>query len=281
MNKAEIAIKFMALNKKSNDLLNESGKTLTHDIINYETYIKKVHEKLVMTLAYSIIHKSEIFKEYPEASEIVMGWINKVKHLSSYNPLNLFVAIRIYWRKMIAIETKYNLLGNRLLETQKELDDFLDMIDGEKGYLIEDFDLKATNLIYALGIMRNEIKFKNDTFNDLIHTWFSFFSMDKNDFLSLISLNHRKFTWDGYENKTFEVIKNLPENITQESFENAVFVEIIEKDDDSYLFDQFLEAFMQRMDQDKEFEEKTRTIMRDTFGIDFSQVVAKPNLRLV
>ena len=116
--------------------------------------------------------------------------------------------------------------------------------------------------------------------------------MPKNDFLSLINVDRNLYTWDGEKNNTFNIIRDLPDEIGFKEFEEAIFLNSIEEHKNNYFFQLFMKEALSLMKTKGEnafdlFEKvsqrplSTYTVEEDVYGDVISVKRNKPNLKLL
>lgn len=233
------------------------------------------------------ITEEQLYAMFPDWTEDIA----KMKRTERYNPLNTFAALKIFGRRILEAGRRNNAFYRQLYELKhqyvrlgeevrqaryfKGKEQILDEIDQRKALMM---DLCERN---DLGI--------SYFYPNVIH-WFSLgFTMTKQEFISLISADHR------IESESFsERIKELPERLGFEEFLDAVFVQKVEDDSDSVFFDMVVDYTAEQIDRNKEFREKAHQFIQETFGPistytaavdEFGDIVElvpnKPNLKVI
>lgn len=201
------------------------------------------------------------------------------------------MALRLYERKRKKIRHKYNILYRELCQLQKRYGELNDTVKNKR----DSFSKRVKEEIFSDNLYIEECKSSIDlrevSFGEQIRLWFTFYRMKKTDFLSLITVEKQKYFVDGEPNHTNKTIEKVPDEIDYEAFQQAVFVEKIEQDNDSYLFDQFMSEVMEYMDRNpggmsnmfKELFENVSTynVSTDEFGRLTEVRPTKPALKLV
>lgn len=247
-------------------------KSLSNEYINFYTKsIDKVSEfktRVITSFTTSLVNNGkEGLQQYPkEASEVFD--LQAMMDLPSYSSYNCFVWIRIYSRKIQQLkcqENKYHNKLRRLLKEIKPIESGLEELSLKKREL-ERFNKLKTIKNKIKKLLEWEVDKVGDFFELLQLIFASGWKMSKTNFLSLISVNHDLNYWDGPRNRTLEYIADLPEEIDYETFQEAIFIQKIEHDQDCYLFDIYMSAFMKTMDRNKELKEKSFDMIQDVFG---------------
>jgi hypothetical protein len=300
MNKIEINAALLQLDKKVEECRAELAANWKDDALLYDDLRFKIHKVLNRLLTFLVLRKDgeeaiwEVLEERADDSdlrEIVMSWIEEAKHLTAYNPLNFFVALRLYERKRREIRYKYNRIRNELSRLQRKYGEISDQVVGMYGPFAERVNEEIHYKNQWIEDVKSVINFEETSFREQIEQWFAFNTLRKADFLSLITIEKRLRYWDGEPNRTNEKIAGLPEELDFEAFQRAVFIEKIEHDQDCYLFDQFMFDVMNFIDKNPGrlfgmFEETfgpipTYTAYTDEFGRVTKMEQKKPDLTLV
>lgn len=192
--------------------------------------------------------------------------IERCQRRTSYNPLNAFVALRIYSRKIRQIERNARQIRRDASDLLQRYGKVCEPLRKRHTPFSARIKREIERHSQALRIMIELIdKAKLPHFMSSIRMWFSFYTMSKNDFLSLITVNHDTHYWDGPENRTMDNIAKLPDVIDEQAFQEAVFMQRIEHDRDCYLFDQYMAEFSDML-KDKEFSAKMWQGLTEIFG---------------
>ncbi|MFP3389455.1 hypothetical protein SB782_11560 [Brevibacillus sp. SIMBA_076] len=214
-----------------------------------------------------------------------------MKDRESYNPLNFFVALRLYERKRDEIKQKYNQIHHELGKLQRQYGKLADETEKKKGVFAERIleDISFRN--QAIITLKETTELEEMSFREQIELWFTTNRMRKSDFLSLITLEKRLHYWDGVPNQTNQKISELPDELDFIAFRDAVFMDKVEHDQDCYFFDQFLHDVMKFIDENpgamfgafqKSFGAiSTYTAHTDEFGRIANLEPNKPNLTVV
>ncbi|WP_068792139.1 hypothetical protein [Brevibacillus laterosporus] len=301
MNKIEINNSLATLKWETRKFGEDLFQSQKEDLVMYSKYSLRINETLTRLLLFSSLQKDgeEAIQESMEIAElqgkrvssIFIETLEVVKKIKTYNPLNFFVALRLYERKRKEIRHKYNILYRELCQLQKRYGELNDTVKNKR----DSFSKRVKEEIFSDNLYIEECKSSIDlrevSFGEQIRLWFTFYRMKKTDFLSLITVEKRKYFMDGEPNHTNMTIEKVPGEIDYEAFQQAVFVEKIEQDNDSYLFDQFMSEVMEYMDRNpggmsnmfKELFENVPTynVSTDEFGRLTEVRPTKPALKLV
>ncbi|AKF94697.1 hypothetical protein [Brevibacillus laterosporus] len=301
MNKIEINNSLATLKWETRKFGEDLFQSQKEDLVMYSKYSLRINETLTRLLLFSSLQKDgeEAIRESMEIAElqgkrvssIFIETLEVVKKIKTYNLLNFFVALRLYERKRKKIRHKYNILYRELCQLQKRYGELNDTVKNKR----DSFSKRVKEEIFSDNLYIEECKSSIDlrevSFGEQIRLWFTFYRMKKTDFLSLITVEKRKYFVDGEPNHTNMTIEKVPGEIDYEAFQQAVFVEKIEQDNDSYLFDQFMSEVMEYMDRNpggmsnmfKELFENVPTynVSTDEFGRLTEVRPTKPALKLV
>ncbi|TPG84975.1 hypothetical protein EEL32_15140 [Brevibacillus laterosporus] len=301
MNKIELNNSLVTLKWETRKFVEDLFLSQKEDLVLYSKYSLRIHETLTRLLFFASLQKDggETIREGMEIAEsqgkkvsnIFIETLEVVKNIKAYNPLNFFVALRLYERKRKEIRHKYNILYRELCQLQKRYGELNDTVKNKR----DSFSKRVEEEIYADNLCIEECKSNSKleevAFGEQIRVWFAFYRMKKTDFLSLITLEKRKYYVDGEPNRTNKTIEKIPDEMDYEAFQQAVFVEKIEQDNDSYLFDQFMSEVMEYMDRNpggmsnmfKEVFENVPTyhVSTDEFGRLTEVRPTKPALKVV
>jgi hypothetical protein len=300
MNKIEINAALIELDQKFEECRAVLATNWKEDALLYHDLMVKIHRVLSRLLTFQMLKKDgenaiwEALEERADdnkVKEMVAGWIEDAKRLKSYNPLNFFVALRLYERKRREIRYKYNGIHNELSRLQRQYGEISDQVAGMHGPFAERIIGEIHFKNQWIEELKRVIYFENTSFREQIEQWFAFNKLRKSDFLSLITTEKRLRHWDGEPNRTNEMIAKLPDEMDFETFQRAVFIEKIEHDEDCYLFDQFMFSVLEFSDKNPGrisdlFQEifgpiPTYTVQTDEFGRVVKVEPAKPDLKLV
>lgn len=270
---------------------------IEHDISRYREYERSIYRAYIRTFTFYAWQngKLHVLREgMPEEHKgRVEEWIEDVSELKGYNPLNFFVALRLYERKRRAIRYAYNELNRQINRLRKEYGTLADWLQGktdERSMYYLELIYNRNEYLRMLGKVMVE-DFPETSFLNQIEGWFQFFRLKKAELLSLITMDYALRHWDGTPNRTRKKIAGLPEELDFDAFQEAVFIEKIEHDQDSYLMDQFMFAVFEAIEKRKvnvtdKFQELFGAVPTYRLELDeFDRVVGmeqnKPNLKRV
>lgn len=224
--------------------------------------------------------------------------VDAMKALSSYSRYNPFVWLKRYNRELKSFQKENRERINQFKLLLKLINEIEQIARGMKinkrgQKRLEMLTLVKENIHYLLNNLFGVIDL--DGLHEALQSMFLVgWKMDKNNFLSLLSLNRDLHYWDGSPNQTMQQIAELPDEIDYPAFTKAIFIEKIEHDQDCYLFDLHLHGVMKKMDENKELSGKmfdklqetvgpipTYTAQIDEFGQVQSVVPNKPALKIV
>lgn len=278
----EIELEFKEKHRLFLDFLHEAGLQM----IDYKL-------KVITSIVTVIVQNGgEGYKEYESSGIFDFEYMRSLPAYSRYNP---FVWMRIYSRKTKQLKQKereYRRYLNDLLQELREIDKSLGSMPLKKQTIYRLQDLRA--LIYKFEcVLENKLDDTGDFIEPLQLAFFDNWKMSKNNFLSLLSVNHDLHHWDGTKNETMHYIAALPEEIDYNTFQEAVFINRLEHDRDCYLFDMYMDDMLRTLNQNKEmsgkvfekFQEEfgpipTYTIKKDIYGFQTIEP-NKPNLTVV
>lgn len=300
MNKLEIKAALVQLNEQASIYATRLQAEWEDDARLHMNYVRKIQSTFNKLATFQTLqaHGEEgIWEAAAERGddeglrEILTQWIADVKDRASYNPLNFFVALRLYGRKCDKIRHKYNRVHHQMSKLQRQYGKLADEAKKKNGIFAERIleEINAKN--QAITTLKEATELEEISFLEQIELWFTTNRLRKSDFLSLITIEKRLHYWDGVPNQTNEDIASLPEELDFKAFRDAVFRDRIEQDDDSYLFDQFMRAVMKFIDEKpgamfNAFQEcfgaiPTYTVHTDEFGRVEKLESNKPNLTIV
>jgi len=300
MNKIEINAALVQLNETAMGYAKTLQSEWKDDALLYLEYARKIQHAFHKLATFQTLQKhgeTAIWEAVEERgvdediTKIVTGWIEEVKYRASYNPLNFFVALRLYERKRSEIRRKYNQIHHKLSQLQKQYGKLADEAGKRKGVFAERIleDISFRN--QAIITLKETTELEEMSFREQIELWFTTNRMRKSDFLSLITLEKRLHYWDGVPNQTNQKISEFPDELDFISLRDAVFMDKVEHDQDCYLFDQFLHDVMKFIDENpgamfgafqKSFGAiSTYTAHTDEFGRIANLEQNKPNLAVV
>ncbi|OJH15991.1 hypothetical protein BLX88_25870 [Bacillus obstructivus] len=235
--------------------------TLDNYIDFYDQSRRQVHEYLLKVVKSGVIaHLKSMTDELTERDvenlkQVFDVEYDEVMAITSYSSLNPFVWLRITSRKIKELE---------ILETQF-IQHFRSLLQEIKKVeqLVSNFTFKkreSRRIDTLLGIKYRinsllEVKRigeENELWEHLRTLLPLGAAISKNDFLSVITVNHDLRYWDGPENRTMKIIKELPDLIDYKTLQKAVFMDKIEHDQDCYLFDIFMDEMLWALDKHKE-----------------------------
>lgn len=196
--------------------------------------------------------------------------MDKINALSTYSRYNTIVWMRRYIRQLASLRgedrrfkehfkgllqeiehIEHRLREMRLQKREKERMDTVIHLKGKIQYLL--------GTVFDAG--------DTSGFLDLLPgLFFGDWTMDKTNFLSLISLNRDRYYLGGLENETMAQLKQLPDEMNYPAFMNAVFVQHLEHDQDGYLFDLYFEDAMKRISGNEELSEQMSGKFQESFG---------------
>ncbi|GED68997.1 hypothetical protein BRE01_26990 [Brevibacillus reuszeri] len=300
MNKIEINAALVQLNETAMGYAKTLQSEWKDDALLYIEYARKIQHTFHKMATFQTLQKHGETAIWEAAEErgvdaditsIVTGWIEAVRHRASYNPLNFFIALRLYERKRSEIRRKYNQIHYKLSQLQKQYGKLADEAGKRKGAFAERIleDISFRN--QAMITLKETTELEEMSFREQIELWFTTNRMRKSDFLSLITLEKRLHYWDGVPNRTSQDIAELPDELDFEAFQDGVFINKIEHQQDSYLFDQFMREVMKFIDENPRamfgtFQKwfgamPTFTAHTDKFGRIAKLEPSKPNLTIV
>ncbi|MFZ3196543.1 MAG: hypothetical protein WA181_10190, partial [Bacillus mycoides] len=210
------------------------------------TFELKLHEKSKIYISSFVCNGIQLMQQEKngiseEEQKIIDGIIEEIDFVDHYSKYNIFVWIKRYhnlYKELNEELFEYIKYSRHLLSSLKELNNDLQSYQHTKI---------VTDILLYIDMLREDLlkitSFKFEIFDcyRLIKEVFIFEPIiAKNDFLSLINI--RK------ERETLEVINSLPEEMSINDFEDAVFVEGIENESNYYLLDSMIKHIFKLRD---------------------------------
>ncbi len=216
--------------------------------------------------AYIIKQKQDVFDQMDLkviSSLVTPEEYSRIIKLKSYSSFNIFAYFRRYMRLKHQAEGILN--GYRLrLDTLAKM---TQQMNGEHEYKMNHCNNKHFTELYYQGTnLYADIKNFANIALDLklgdIHYLFSnilnYITISKHEFLQLITVDH--------SNKYQQLINTLPELIDNKSFEEAIWVERVELDQDCPFFEIYYDNFCKMLDENKGLSDKMFDKVQETFG---------------
>ncbi|MED3628996.1 hypothetical protein P4478_18720 [Bacillus subtilis] len=282
MNKFEFYSRVKALKIEVNHVTKEF-----HAFINdtYKAFWRGVDRIAESNLMYLFVHMTEA--DIPE--KVIQDLrkffnVDKIMSVSKYSPYNSLVWIKRLQREMNRRDITASKYRQRLSSILAEIED-LEAANESTGKMggnsiadIKQEIEKAVNLSpsYPENLEKHLVLSMD------------FLKMKKNDFLSLLSIDHSK----GRAAEMRSTIDNMPDEIDFDRFMHEVFVKNIESPDDDVFFDIFYRGVMDRIisgeiDTSKIFHEVIKEPLpvykaeKDEYGRITSIEKDRPNLTLL
>lgn len=241
-----------------------------------------------------------------ELSGIIAIKFKEVDRLPSYGPMNPFVALRIYYRKIEALVKKTSEAKKQIRDIFKQLKE-IDMKAREfeaAGHKSDDlFDIRMNILAFQQKVKELvDLEANSNKIDFMIYIRAlieSVKTIKRDDLLQVITLNKDRRNWGEPVTPFSQVLKEIPEEIDWDEFQNLIFVESIERPGDDYLARLFMDhVFMVRDQIEAETGEKpfdafeimeeitgkpvqTFTAEFDEYGDVVNMIPNKPNLKVV
>ncbi|MGV3465553.1 MAG: hypothetical protein ACO1OT_09705 [Heyndrickxia sp.] len=278
--------------------------TLDNFIDFYDQSRRQINEYLLKVLRSGVTaHLINMTEELDErAIEMLKAVFNEnydeVMAIKSYSRLNPFVWLRITSRKINELEKQENQFIQHFRELLQEIKKVEQQIS---NFTFKKRQFRKVETLMGIKYRINSV-LKVKRIGDETELWQHLrtifplgVTISKNDFLSVITVNHDLNYWDGPKNRTMQIIEQLPEQIDYEILQDAIFMKKVEHDRDCYLFDIFMGEMLWAMDKHKEmtgeggfeiFEKitgkplQTYTATTDIYG-DVTVTPNKPKLRTV
>lgn len=241
-----------------------------------------------------------------ELSEFIAKKFREAEMLPKYGPMNAFVSLRIYHRKITSLIHKTREAQSLIRDLFKQLKE-IDMKARE-------FEAAGHKSGVLFDIQMNILAFQQ-TFKELLEMKPNSNSIDymecirgliegqktikRDDLLQVMTLNKELCQWGEPARPFSELYSEIPEEINWSEFQNLIFVESIEHPDDDYLADLFMkhvsmvrdryeaETGKKAFDAFEILEEitgkpiQTYTAEFDEYGDVISMTPNKPNLKVV
>ncbi|KAF6628800.1 hypothetical protein H6F38_20015 [Paenibacillus sp. EKM208P] len=276
MNKFEMKQKLNAWVIKTNEKLEQYSTTRSQLGIDLIDLNLKVGESVAtfsirnMSPSDVEIAKKEVGKSYD---------FDKMLALPSYKMSNVFAAMRIYGRKSTAIHRKFRAAKEEIIILLNEIKE---MSKAAKEMAQTDFSENVSTLVLQTKDFWDQLKrivekpLPGKDFDFMLYIEALFANgrtINKDDFLQVITLDKNLKYWDGSPKESFasRYIK-IPDEIDSEIFKELIFIEKLEHEQDCYLMDIFMTHIFQTMDK---YKAETGKNMIDTFGL-MEEITGKP-----
>lgn len=295
MNKLELFNRMTALEEEVGNLTEECLDFIQESADEAKRLSKKVFTSLVTSQVQNGLMTEEVKNSDVDAKLRKLFDVEYMENLPSYSPYNPFVWIRLAARrldKLKLIGADYRRQFRKLLESVEDIEQEFEKIKLKPREKERVFDL-----LYLEEKIRSFTNFSFDLINligPLRLAFLTDFKISKNNFLSLITINHDCYHPDGEKNETMKYINELPEELSFEDVQEAAFVYKLEHDMDCYLFDIFFNEMMEALSSNKELSDKvfegfqeivgpiqTYTAVTNEKGEVISTKPNKPNLKIV
>ncbi|MED3905815.1 hypothetical protein [Geobacillus thermodenitrificans] len=223
--------------------------------------------------------------------------IEEMRRVKRYNPINALAALKIFGRRIKELERRNNAIYRQLREIKNRYTQLEKEVEQDRYFKGKQ---EILDEIYQRKTMIKEICQRDDLglsffYDNVMQLFLLGWKISKEDFLSLISVDHNRVSWDGVTLPTYPELKeSLPEQLDFEAFLEAIFIEKVEDDSDSVFFDMVMDHTIELMDRNKEFREKAHQFIQETFGPiptytaavdEFGDIVElvpnKPNLKVI
>ena len=286
------------LNKIDNVLFSIGARLEREMMDNHSKAIEYVEKILVVFQKRFVFHAMQqgaLTEEWK-----VQKWLFDIDELvqkERYSLLNPLVALKIFGTRIKRLERRNNAIRNELNKIKRQYIDLENQVKESKYFKNKQVILDA---IYERKRTLKAINDREDIslarFHECImHLFLGDETISREDFLSLISIDHERVSWDGVQLPTYpERIKNLPERLDYEAFLEAIFMDKIEDDGHCPFFDTVMDHTLELIDKNREFKEMSKRMVQEIFGPmptytvtrdEFGDVVDitpnKPDLRVV
>lgn len=185
----------------------------------------------------------------------------------SYSRYNSFVWLRICSRKIKEMQLKerqYHEYFQQVLYGIKFIENNLSNMKLQKREL--EWLKRFSTIKYKIReLLEFNIDEKKDLANYLRHAFTGDWKMDKNNFLSLITVNKSLYYSDGTTNEIRQRVKELPDEMDFKTFyKTVVLMDELEHEQDCYLFDVCTDDFYRMVDTNKELRNRAFGKIEDT-----------------
>ncbi|MGM7637591.1 hypothetical protein [Bacillus sp. Hm123] len=224
--------------------------------------------------------------------------VDAIQKLTSYSRYNPIVWMKRYSKHLVYFRNEDRCKKARFKELLKDIDRL------ERGLIAIKLRKRGKQQLERLiglkhkiqNLLKLNLDFADTSgFLDVLPgIFFEGWKMDKTNFLSLLSLNRDLHYWDGPKNETMDYIAALPEAIDYKTFQDAIFIQRIEHDQDCCLFNIYMDDLLKSLDENKELSGKMFDKLQETFGPiptytaavdEFGEVIGleynKPNLQVI
>ncbi|SFA54606.1 hypothetical protein SAMN05192569_105312 [Parageobacillus thermantarcticus] len=289
------------LNEIDQLLLSEGAKLKAEADTNRilkSTYADRILKAFKKNIIFQILQSPDLNSHHLEA--LFKNWkddIEEMKRVKQYNPINALVALKIFGRRIKELERRNNALYGQLREIQNQYTNLGKELEKSPYFKGKQ---EILDEIYHRKSMMKEICQRDELdlsffYQNVMQLFLLGWKISKEDFLSLISVDHNRVSWDGVTLPTYPELKeSLPEQLDFEAFLEAIFIEKVEDDGDSVFFDMVVDYTAEQIDRNKEFREKAHQFIQETFGPiptytaavdEFGDIVElvpnKPNLKVI
>jgi|SRR5690625_801739 len=230
--------------------------------------IHEMNEKVIQSNFKSIVKNSGM--DLSEIKKSSKGYfdVDKAWALPSYSSYNPFVWLRLAGRKkklLNRVHNEYQNLFRMLLTEVKDVESNLSEVrlKRREERRLNDFLL----LKDKVRSLRNfNLRGLSEFEEPLILAFSGNIKLSKNNFLSLITINHDLRYWDGPENETMKFINELPDEIDYETLRDAAFIQKLEHDQDCYLFDIYMGVMLKAISENPELSDAAFDKFQEAFG---------------
>jgi hypothetical protein len=255
-----------------------------------KAFKKNIIFQILQSPALNSHHLETLFKDWKADIEEMRG-------VKRYNPINALAALKIFGRRIMKLERRNNAIFHRLREIQNQYTNLGKELEQSPYFKGKQ---EILDEIYHRKSMMKEIRQRDELdlsffYQNMVELFLLGFKISKEDFLSLISVDHKRISWDGVILPTYpEMKESLPEQLDFEAFLEAIFIQKVEDDEDCIFFEMVLDHTVGLMESNKDFNEKANRFIQEAFGpiptytatIDeFGDIIEmtpnKPDLRVV
>lgn len=173
------------LQEMFNSVKERVASSFEADSTRFNEYGRKISQAFNRTMVFHAMKDGELdeLKQIVQHDEthraILNEWIEDAKQLTTYNPLNAFVALRLYERKRIEIRGRYSLIRSDIRTLRREYGNLAERIQSYTGPVYRHIRSVIDKRNDFLRELERIIEFPEFSFVQLIEVWFTSHRMKK------------------------------------------------------------------------------------------------------
>jgi hypothetical protein len=247
------------------------GASLEREMLDNQLKAIEYCEKIIATFQKRFVFHAMQHGELSEEWK-TQEWLfdmDKLARKTRYSLLNPLVALKIFGTRIKSLERRNNAIRNEFNKIKRQYMDLERKLKKSKHFKGKQ---EILDTIYDRKRILKQINDREDItlarFHECImHLFLGDQTISRQDFLSLISVEHERVSWDDVQLPTYpERIKNLPEHLDYEAFIEAVFMDKVEDFNHCPFFDTVMDYTLEMIEKNKEFKEMSNRMVREIFG---------------